>query len=202
MRPVAPADPQTAQPVEFRECPRHHDVFARLDKRSTTVIAVRELDIGPVQNQQHIARKPIGQPGHLVRADKGAGRVAGVGHEHHPRPRVHRIQDGVHVHHPVPLRHPHWRAARSFHQDRIHRKAVLGVDDLVRRPNKRLAEKRQDFIGSGAAYDPLDVQTMDLGNGLAQRPVVGGGIPVQVVDRRKERRPGLVRRPERVFVRR
>ena len=79
---------------------------------------------------------------------------------------------------------------------------MLGVEHLIPRTGIALAQEVDDFIAADTADHPVGIQAMHLGNRRAQGAVVGGGVAVQRVNRARKRLFRLVRRAERVFVRR
>ncbi len=178
-RPVAPADPQAAEPVDLREGPGHHHVVARRDQPRVPVEALDELGIGAVEHQQRPRRQPRRQPLDLGRGDHGPGRVVGVGDEDQRRALAGRREDRVDVGPPLGLAHLDRRRAGGERADPVHPEAVLGMDDLGAGAGVGLRQEGDDLVRSGAADDARRVEAVHLADGGPERRVIARRVEVQ-----------------------
>ena len=85
-------------------------------------------------------------------------------------------------------------------KDRIHRKAVLGVDDLVTHSRISLTDELQNLIRPDATDDLFRCQPIALADCRAQLGMVGRGIAVHLTGRLRDRSHRCGRRAKRVLI--
>ena len=90
-RAIGPAEAQRRQAIGLGEGARHDHVGHGGDQFDARLIVVAPhiFRIGRIDHQHHPAGQRLGQALDLVEGDIGAGRVVGVGKEHHGRLRRH-----------------------------------------------------------------------------------------------------------------
>ena len=107
------------------------------------------------------------QPSDFVRTQHGAGRIVGVGEEHHAGPLAYQRQQGVHIGPVIGIGRDHRGRAATPRRDVINRKAVADVQHLVARPGKALRGDVEQFVRPGPAHDPRRIDPMQRANGGA-----------------------------------
>ena len=155
---VEPAEPQRREAVDLREGARHHDVLGGRDQLDAglVVVAPHVFGISRVEHEQHVLRQPRVQALHLVERNVGAGRVVRVRQEDDlgalgVTAREDRIDVGGVI--PSRARPRVSRRRRASRSDRPESRAWCGSPR--RRPDVGVREQVEQFVGAGAAHDPV-----------------------------------------------
>ena len=201
-RTIHPADTQRREAVNLREGARHHRVFGGSDHFDAGfVIVLRDVfGIGRVDHQQHMRRQAGAQPLDLVERHIGSGRVVRIGEPHHLGARRHCTEDRIDVSGVILLCSHHVDRAVAHRRDRVHQKAVRGVNRLVARAEIGVRQIVQDFIGARAANDAVGIEAIGAPDGFAQRARGAFRIVFEMIGRGLVRGNRLRRRTERRLV--
>ena len=113
---------------------------------------------------------------HLFEGQIGAGRIVGIGEKDDLGARVTRVENLVDVGgEPVFRRHDR-RAAGGPNGDRKDEECMRGDDPFIAWAYKRPRKQVQEIVGPVAADDPRRIETIAMGDRLAQRRVRAVGI--------------------------
>ena len=98
-RAIAPAQPQSGQPIGLGKCARGHDIIVLFNevKPGRIVLRVAIFGISPVQHQYGIPAKTRMQSHNFIALKHCAGRIIGIGEKHHAGGWRHRAQQSVDI---------------------------------------------------------------------------------------------------------
>ena len=130
----------------------------------------------------------------------GAGGIARIGDENHLGLRRHGCEDRIHIHRTILFLHRHRGRARTHDLDLVNEETVFGDDRLIARAQINVAKQAEKLVRTVAAHDIRDVETVHVGNRLAQRDRLTVRIDFQMAGSRAESLYRLRARPKRRFV--
>ena len=203
--PSAKPDAQAGEAVGLGERAQDHEVVeaAQQVERGVRVLDGLELDVGLVEDHEHVRRDALEQRADRVAREVRAGRVVRVADQHQPRllgdRGRHRIQV---VDVPVGQRHRHLAGIGRGGQVRIHRERRPRVDDLAPRLEQRLGRGEQDLAGAVAHRDARDRVLVAVRERAPQGAGAGIGIAVHLAGGPADRLHDALDGRERRLVRR
>ena len=180
----------------------HHGIFGgrhQLDA-GLVIVARYVIGVGGIDHQQHMRRQSGAQPLDLVERQIRPGRVVRVGQPHQLGARRDQFEDRIDVGGEIGLGRDHVDGAVRHRRDRIDQKAVGGRDRLVAAAQIGVRQQVEDFVGAGAADDPIRVEPEGAADRLAQHARGAFRIVLQMRRGVAVDRHGLRRGPERRLV--
>ncbi|MNY05866.1 hypothetical protein D3C86_1385980 [compost metagenome] len=130
----------------------------------------------------------------------GAGGIAGIGDENHLRPWRDGGENGVHIDGAILFLHRHRRCARTHDLDLVDEETMFGDDRLIARAQINVAKHAEQLVRTVAAHDIRNVETVHVGNRLAQRNRLSVRIDFQMAGRGAEGLYGFRAGPKRRFI--
>ena len=140
------------------------------------VVGPHIFGIGRVEHEEDVVGEAGAEPLHLVEGKIGAGRIVGVGDEHHARGGAHAGEDGIDIRGEVGLGCCDRGRAPRQDRDLVNEEAVLAVDRLIARAEIGLRQQVQQLVGARAAHDVAGIEPVKLGKRLAQGPRRAVGV--------------------------
>ena len=170
-RPDPVADAQAGEPVDLREGAQHDQPPALADELDPVEVVgvVDVLEVGLVEDAEHVRGQPVEEREQLVAAVRGAGRVVRMADVDELRALPDRVEQRVEVVGVVAQRHRPRHAAELRGEEDVAREGGPAADDLVAGVESRLREQVDDPVCAGADDDLLERDAVPLGQRGAQR---------------------------------